>query len=189
MDELIEVWKNKRGLVLIAATAVMYALILTVFNEIQWDIAGIAVRPAAALPVLFGILLGPAAAWGFGIGNIAGDLTGSWSLMSVSGFLINFLYPYLSYLLWHRLMKGRELKMDRYGTGYYLLTAFIATFVCMALLAALGAVFFGRPFESKFIDYFSNNIIWTMIAGSLLSWLTFNVAVRKGLVCGKKWKV
>ena len=71
----------------------------------------------------------------------------------------------------------------------YLLTAFIATFVCMALLAALGAVFFGRPFESKFIAYFSNNIIWTMIAGSLLSWLTFNVAVRKGLVCGKKWKV
>ena len=122
-------------------------------------IAGIPIRPAAALPIVFGILWGPAAAWGLGIGNIAGDLFGSWSLMSIFGFLINFLYPYLSYLLWHRMMKGHEIRMGTYSIGCYWIIAFVVTLACMALLAACGTVFLARPFESKFISYSGNNII------------------------------
>ncbi|HEX3002446.1 MAG TPA: QueT transporter family protein, partial [Methanoregula sp.] len=61
------------------------------------------------MPVPLGILFGPAAAWGLGIGNLVGDyFGGSWSVMSIFGFLINILIPYLSYRFFHRLMRGAE---------------------------------------------------------------------------------
>lgn len=187
MHELAEVWTRKQGLTWIAVTAILYALVLIPFNQIQWDVAGIPIRPAAALPVVFGILWGPAAAWGLGIGNIAGDLSGSWSLMSFIGFLINVLYPYLSYRLWHRLMKGHELRMNHYSLAMFLLVTFVTTLACLALLAACGTIFFNRPFESKFIGYFGNSIVWAMIAGPVIfSWI-FTKAVGNGWVYGREW--
>ena len=188
MHELAEVWTRKQGLTWIAVTAILYALVLIPFNQIHWDVAGIPIRPAAALPVVFGILWGPAAAWGLGIGNIAGDLAGSWSLMSSIGFLINVLYPYLSYLLWHRLMKGHELRMNPYSLAWFLLVTFVTTLAGMALLAACGTIFFNRPFESKFIGYFGNSIVWAMIAGPVIFGLIFEKAVRNGWVYGREWR-
>jgi hypothetical protein len=188
MHELARVWAEKKGLTLIAVNALVYALVLIPFNRLQWNIVGIPIRPAAALPVVLGIIWGPAAAWGLGIGNVAGDLFGSWSPMSIFGFLINFLYPYLSCLLWHRLTKGHEIRAGPYGLGCYWLVAFVVTLACMALLAASGTIFFGRPFESKFIGYFGNNIIWAMTLGALIFWLTLETAFRKGLVYGREWE-
>jgi energy-coupling factor transport system substrate-specific component len=187
MHELAEVWTEKKGLALIAVNAFLYALLLIPFNQVHWDIAGITVRPAAALPVVFGILWGPAAAWGLGIGNIAGDLFGSWSPMSIFGFLANFLYPYLSYLLWHRLMRGRDVRMDSSGLVLFWMVTFITTLACMFLLAVSGTIFFNRPFESKFISYFGNNILWAMAVGPVLFRLTLEKAIRKGLVYGREW--
>lgn len=187
MHELLEVWTEKKGLLFIALSAVIYLVVLALFNQVHWVIAGISIRPAAALPVVFGILWGPAAAWGLGIGNIAGDLSGSWSPMSTFGFLINFLYPYLSYLLWHRLMKGHDTRTDRYSLGCFLLVTFGITFVCMTLLAACGTIFFARPFESKFISYFGNNILWAMTVGTFIFWMVLEKAVRNGFVYGSEW--
>jgi energy-coupling factor transport system substrate-specific component len=107
--------------------------------------------------------------------------------MSITGFFINFLYPYLSYLLWHRLMKGREVRMDRYCLTCFLLVTFVTTLACMALLAACGTLFFSRPFESKFISYFGNSIIWAMVAGPVLFRLGLKKAVRNGYVYGREW--
>ncbi len=188
MHELVSVWTRRDGLKWIAVSALVYALVLIPFNRLQWIIAGIPIRPAAALPVVLGILWGPAAAWGLGIGNVAGDLFGSWSPMSIAGFFVNFLYPYLSYLLWHRLMKNRTIRRDFYGLGCYWLVAFVTTLACMALLAASGTIFFGRPFVSKFTGYFGNNITWAMTLGALLFWLVLEKAARKGLVYGREWE-
>jgi len=119
---------------------------------------------------------------------VAGDLSGSWSPMSIFGFLINILYPYLSYLLWHRLMKGHELRMGTYSTGCYWIVAFVVTLASMALLAVCGTVFFGRPFESKFVSYSGNNLLWVMTAGAVIFWVTLDRAVRKGFVYGREWR-
>ena len=188
MHELVRVWTERKGMIFIALSALLYALVLVPFNQVQWSIAGVSLRPAAALPVVFGILWGPAAAWGLGIGNLAGDLSGSWSPMSLFGFLINFLYPYLSYLLWHRMMKGHEVRIGPYSIGCYWLVALLITLACMALLAACGTLFFGRPFESKFISYSGNNLIWAMTAGAVIFWLVLEKAARKGLVYGREWR-
>lgn len=187
MHELAEVLTDRKGLIWIAVTAILYILVLIPFNQYHWEIAGIVLRPAAILPVVCGILWGPAAAWGLGIGNVAGDLFGSWSPMSVFGALINFLYPYFSYLLWHRLMKGHEIRMDPFGLGVFWAVTFVTTFTCMFLLAACGTIFFGRPFESKFVSYFGNNIFWAMLGGPVLFRLMFEPAFRNGFVYGREW--
>ena len=60
MHELARAWTEKRGLILIAVSAFIYALVLIPFNQVNWVISGISIRPAAALPVVLGILWGPA---------------------------------------------------------------------------------------------------------------------------------
>ncbi len=187
MHELAEVLTDRKGLTWIVVTALFYVLVLVPFNQYHWEIAGIALRPAAVLPVVCGILWGPAAAWGLGLGNVTGDLFGSWSLMSIFGFLINFLYPYLAYRLWHRLMKDHEIRRDPFCLGCFWAVTLVTTFFCMLLLAASGTIFFGRPFESKFISYFGNSIFWAMIAGPILFRLMFVPAFRNGLVYGREW--
>jgi energy-coupling factor transport system substrate-specific component len=187
MHELAEVLTDRKGLTWIAVNAFLYILVLVPFNQYHWEIAGIALRPAAVLPVVFGILWGPAAAWGLGIGNVVGDLFGSWSLMSIFGFLINFLYPYLAYLLWHRAMNGHRIRADLFGLGCFWAVTLVTTLTCMVILAASGTIFFARPFAGKFISYFGNSIFWAMIAGPVLFWLMFEPAFRNGLVYGREW--
>jgi len=187
MHELLSVWSNKKGLKLIEAHALVYALLLIPFNQLQWVVAGIPVRPAAAIPVVCGILFGPAAAWGLGIGNIAGDLFGSWSLMSIVGFFINMAYPYLAYVLWHMLVKTREARPDPYMIFSFWFVTIVVTFLSIVLLAGAGTLFFDRPFESKFIGYFTNSILLAMLAGTLLFYALYGWAEKRDWFYGKKW--
>lgn len=189
MHELAGVWTDRKGLTWIAVTALFYAIILIPFNQYNLQIAGIGLRPAAVLPVVCGILWGPAAAWGLGIGNILGDLAGSWSPMSVFGFFNNFFYAYLSYLLWHRMMRGRKDLLDSYGLGCFWAVTLVVTFCCLLCLAACGTAFFGRPFESKFISYFGNAIFWAMLAGPVFFWLIHEPAIKNDLVYGRAWEM
>ena len=187
MHELLSVWTTKKGLKLIGAHALVYALLLIPFNQLQWVVAGIPVRPAAAIPVICGILFGPTAAWGLGIGNIFGDLYGSWSLMSIAGFAINVIYPYFAYRLWHILIKTREEKPDQYMMFSFWFVTIVTTFLSMFLLAGAGTVFFGRPFESKFIGYYTNSILLAMLVGALLFYFLYPWAVKRDIVYGRKW--
>lgn len=187
MHELAEVLTDRKGLTWIVVTALFYVLVLVPFNQYHGEIAGITLRPAAVLPVVCGILWGPAAAWGLGLGNVTGDLFGSWSLMSIFGFLNNFIYSYLAYRLWHWLMKSHEIRMDLFCLGAFWAVTLVTTIFCMLFLAASGTIFFARPFESKFISYFGNSIFWAMIAGPILFRLTLEPAFRNGLVYGREW--
>jgi len=189
MHELFRVLTDRKGLIWIAVTALFYVLVLVPFNQYNVEIAGITLRPAAVLPVVCGILWGPAAAWGLGIGNIIGDLFGSWSPMSIFGFLINFLCPYLAYVLWHRLMRDRNIQFDPYGLCCMWAVTIVATLLSMFLLAACGTIFFSRPFVSKFISYFGNNIFWAMLGGPVLFRLLYEPAIRNGFVYGQEWDI
>lgn len=188
MHELAEAWTSRDGRIRIAATAVLYVLVLIPFNYLGIQVSGIPLRPAAFLPVPLGILCGPAAAWGLGIANIAGDFFGgSWSLMSIPGALVNFLLPYLSYRLFHALMRESAIRRDLPTTGWFLFVSLVATTGCMLLLAACGTIFFGRPFESKFISYTGNSLFWTLTVGTVFFWLLVDPAWRKRLVYGREW--
>lgn len=188
MHELARVLVERRGITWVAITAVLYALVLIPFNQAGFVVAGIPVRPAAALPVVLGILFGPAAAFGCAIGNVAGDIYGSWSAMSIAGCVVNFIYPYLSYRLWHRMMGSRDIRVDLHSTATYLVVALVATIACMLLLAGCGTLLFGRPFESKFTGYISNNLAWALTLGTVLFIAVLGPAFRNGYVYGREWE-
>jgi energy-coupling factor transport system substrate-specific component len=188
MHELATVWTDRNGRIWIGATALFYVLVLIPFNDPGIDIFGISLRPAAFMLVTFGILFGPAGAWGIGIGNIVGDFFGgSWSAMSIFGFLINVLIPYLSYRIFHHLMRGQSIRRDFRTFACFLAVSLVVITSCMVLLAACGTLFFDRPFLAKVTGYVGNNLFWAMVVGPAFFWLVIDAALRNNLVYGHEW--
>ncbi len=107
MRDAIAMWRNTKMVVLVALSAALYAAILIPFKPIP-IIPGITeIRPAAAVPIVTGLLFGPAAAWGCGMGNLIGDFFGTVGPGSLFGLLGNFLLAYIPYRLWHLIYRGR----------------------------------------------------------------------------------
>jgi len=103
MREIFKMWKSTKMVVLVALCAGLYAALLIPFKALVL-IPGITeFRPASALPVVFGLLFGPAGAWGAAIGNLIGDFFGSLGIGSAFGFVGNFMFAYVPYKLWKNL--------------------------------------------------------------------------------------
>jgi energy-coupling factor transport system substrate-specific component len=103
MGELLGMWRNTRMVVLTAICAALYAAVLIPFKVVPL-IPGITeFRPANAVPVVCSLLFGPAAAWGSAFGNLIGDFFGGLGPGDVFGFLANFCYGLVPYLVWEAL--------------------------------------------------------------------------------------
>ncbi len=100
MQEIVTMWKNTKMIVLSALTAAVFASVLIPFKGIPIIPGFTEVRPANVIPVVFGILFGPAAAWGAAFGNLIGDFFGTLSAGSLFGFIGNFFFAFLPYKLW-----------------------------------------------------------------------------------------
>lgn len=104
MKELLSLWKYTRMIVLVAVCAAVYAAVLIPFKIAVPLVPGFTeIRPANALPIVFSLLFGPAAAWGSAFGNLIGDFFGTLGLGSLFGMIGNFLYGYLPYRIWRRI--------------------------------------------------------------------------------------
>ena len=101
MKAAITMWKNKRMIILAAVCAVIYggarALLMIDFPLLAPEVVGMGV--ANLLPMLFGLLFGPAGAWGVAIGHLAGDL-GALTWRSLFESVSIFLLGYLPYTMW-----------------------------------------------------------------------------------------
>lgn len=102
MKELITMWKHTKMVALVALSAALYAAILIPFKGFQ-IIPGVDLRPSTVIPVVVGILFGPAAAWGCAIGNLVADFFGTIGIGSIFGFIGNFLFAYTAYKLWYQM--------------------------------------------------------------------------------------
>jgi energy-coupling factor transport system substrate-specific component len=100
--------------------------------------------------MVFGLLFGPAGAWGTAIGNLIGDIFGgTLGPGSIAGFVGNFLLGYLPYTMWTTFFpfaeKSREWNFGswRSWTNYILVT-FISSGSCAVVIGvavdALGIV-------------------------------------------------
>ncbi|HUT53769.1 MAG TPA: QueT transporter family protein [bacterium] len=113
MRDAMVMWRNPRLVVLAAVCAAVYAAAMVPFKVLVIFPGLAEVRPAAALPVVFSFLFGPAGAWGAGLGNVVGDvLGGMFGPGSIFGFLANFAYGYIPYKLWEALMGSREVTAE-----------------------------------------------------------------------------
>ncbi len=136
-------WKNTRMIILVAVCAAIYSAALVAFKTAIPLIPGITeVRVGNVFPMTFGLMFGPAGAWGAGLGNLIGDLFGgTFGPGSLAGFLGNFLLAYLPYTLWTSLVpfsqKSRAWQSQRWQSwACYFLIAFISAAACAVVISA-----------------------------------------------------
>ncbi len=170
MKEVFSMWKKTKMVVLVALSAGLYAALLIPFKGFVL-IPGITeFRPASVLPVVLGLLFGPAGAWGSAIGNLIGDFFGSLGIGSFFGFIGNFMFAYVPYKLWMNLgLVSRDdmepdLKSKRKIVAY-VLVAVLGSLAC-ALVIAWGLEVLGLvPFAALGSIISLNNSIPAVVLG------------------------
>jgi energy-coupling factor transport system substrate-specific component len=171
MREIFTMWSNTRMVVLTALTAALYAAILIPFKPIPIIPGFTEIRPAVAVPLVFGLLFGPAAAWGSGLGNVIGDFFGgTLGLGSVFGFFGNFFFALAPYKLLGSPAAGADAaKLPGWrGTAGFLSAAVLASAVCAATVA-WGTDLFGLvPFTALGSVIFVNNVLVGVFLGPVL---------------------
>jgi len=100
MRDVFVMWRNTRMVVLVALSAAIYAAILIPFKIIPIVPGFTELRPGNAVPIVCGLLFGPAAAWGCAIGNLIADFFGTIGPGSFFGMIGNFLFAYVPYRIW-----------------------------------------------------------------------------------------
>ncbi len=190
MKEVVSMWKNTRMIILVALSAAIYAAFLIVFKGGIPIVPGITeVRPANVFPPVFGLLFGPAGAWGSAIGNLIGDLFGgTLGIGSIFGFFGNFFLGFIPYKMWGATF-GLVKKDDMAQTTNSLpkiiafeiiaLTASAACAIIIAWYLDLAAIV---PFAFLSITITVNNFAAAFILGPILIVLLYPRVKRWGLI-------
>jgi energy-coupling factor transport system substrate-specific component len=144
MRAAFAMWANSRMIILAAVCAAIYGAALIAFKTAIPLIPGITeLRVGNIFPIAFGLLFGPAGAWGTALGNFIGDLFGgTLGPGSIAGFVGNFLLGYLPYALWTQLFPWAHLTRDwRAGSWAHRVNFFLVTFISGAACAVVISAF------------------------------------------------
>ncbi|MFW5939119.1 MAG: QueT transporter family protein [Halolamina sp.] len=189
MRELLTMWRNTRMIMLTAVVAAVYAATLIPFNAIVIVPGLTSVRPANVFPVIFGLLFGPAAAWGSAIGNLISDVfSGQFGPGSLGGFLGNFAFAFLSYRLWGNLgpLSSGEEPDFRSDAGRqlaeYVAVAVICSTACAAIIAWWLDILGLFPFSVFATIVTINNTLAAAVLGPPLLYLVYPRIKEMGLL-------
>jgi energy-coupling factor transport system substrate-specific component len=172
MKEVFTMWRHTQLVVLTALSAAIYAAVLIPFKGFPIVPGFIELRPANVFPVVFGLLFGPAGAWGAAIGNLIGDFFGTLTLGSAAGFVGNFFLAYLPYKMWSAYFRSDENMEQNVDSGkklaVYIAVAFLASLVCALIIAWFLALFRLLPFPAGLALVALNNAIMAIVLGPVL---------------------
>ncbi|HOU31818.1 MAG TPA: QueT transporter family protein [Synergistaceae bacterium] len=170
MYEVFSMWGKTKMVVLVALCAGLYAALLIPFKGFVLIPGVTEFRPASALPVVMGLLFGPAGAWGSAIGNLIGDFFGSLGIGSLFGFVGNFFFAYVPYKLWINLGLVPSQDREPHPTSRrkvvaYVVVSFLGSAGC-ALPIAWGLELLGMvPFGALGSIIVLNNTIPAVVLG------------------------
>lgn len=181
MKEIFNVFGDTKKIVIVAVTAAIYAGMLIPFKPIQIIPGLTELRPASVIPVLFGVLFGPAAAWGSAIGNLIADFFGMLTLGSIFGFIGNFFFSYVAYKLWNVLIKT-EIIPNIKQIVIFIFVSIISSFTCAAIIGIGVEAVKLAPGMAIFLIIFINNSIMSSILGSILLKLIYKRIEKMGLI-------
>jgi energy-coupling factor transport system substrate-specific component len=155
MREVWRMWRYSTMVVLTVLTAGLFAAILIPFKGIPLVPGVTELRPANVIPVVFGLLFGPAGAWGSALGNLIGDFFGTLGIGTFFGFWGNFLAAYLPYKMWQGRDPGQlSRSLPRFG-----LAALLGAMAC-ALAIGFGLELFRLlPFSVIGLAVLLNNAV------------------------------
>ncbi len=166
MNEILSVFKSKQKLLHIGICTLIFIGMAVPFKVMVLIEGFTEVRPVNAVPVVAGLIFGPAGAWGCAIGNLIADLFGTFSKASVLGFVGNFIAAYLPYKLWH--LTGREEKPNvksHKNIVKYILISTIAALATAILIACGLDVLFGMWMPRIFWIIFLNDMGFPILLG------------------------
>jgi len=164
MREVWRMWRYSTMVVLTVLTAGIFAAILIPFKGIPLIPGVTELRPANVIPVVFGLLFGPAGAWGAAFGNLIGDFFGTLGIGSFFGFWGNFLAAYLPYKMW----RDRPLGVLPRHLPRFVLAVLLGACGC-ALTVGFGLEAVGLlPFTIIALAVLVNNAVVTLILGPFL---------------------
>jgi|UniRef100_A0A7C3V7S6 energy-coupling factor transport system substrate-specific component len=164
MREVWRMWSYSTMVVLTVLTAGLFAAILIPFKGIPLIPGVTELRPANVIPLVFGLLFGPAGAWGAAFGNLIGDFYGTLGPGSFFGFWGNFLAAYLPYQMW----RGRSLEPIGLHWLRFILAALLGGTGC-ALVVGFGLDSLKLlPFSIIGVAVFLNNVLVALSLGPFL---------------------
>src|SRR5829696_2151556 len=186
MKEVLTMWRHTQMVVLVALSAAIYAAVLIPFKGFPLVPGYIELRPANAFPIVFGLLFGPAGAWGAAIGNLIGDFFGTLSLGSLGGFVGNFFLALLPYKMWSVFFRRDENMEENVDSakkfGVFILLTLLASAVCAVIIAWWVDVLAFFPFVVFFALVFFNNAVMGGVLGPILLLALYPRVKRWGLL-------
>lgn len=187
MKELITMWKYSTMVALTVLCAGIYMLLLLPSKAVPILTGYTEIKPATLFPVIFGLLFGPAGAWGAAIGNLASDLLGNFGVSSIFGFIGNFLYAYIPYKIWRniRLKHGEDrqptinsaAKLVEFG-----LVSVTASTACAVVIAWGLDILKLYPFAPLSVITLLSNAVITLIFGPIVLPLAYRLAKKAGVL-------
>ena len=180
-------WRHTQMVVLVALSAAIYAAVLIPFKGFAIIPGFTEVRPANVFPFVFGLLFGPAGAWGSAIGNLIGDFFGGTLRPgSIAGFVGNFFLGFLPYKMWGSFFRRGE-NMDQNVVSGKKLVVFIAIVILASAVCAVWIAWFNDlmgfvPFAALGSIITVNNAIAGILLGPILLLVLYPRVKRWGLL-------
>ena len=172
--------------VLVALSAAIYAAVLIPFKGFTIIPGFTEVRPANVFPFVFGLLFGPAGAWGAAIGNLIGDFFGTLGPGSIAGFIGNFFLGFLPYKMWGSFFRRGENMEQNVNSGkklaVYIAITILASAVCAVWIAWFNDLIGFVPFAALGAIITVNNAIAGVVLGPILLLVLYPRVKRWGLL-------
>jgi energy-coupling factor transport system ATP-binding protein len=182
MRDALVMWRNTKMAVLAALCAAVYAALIIPLKAIPIIPGFTELRPAIVVPIVGGLLFGPAAAWGCAFGTVLADFFGTIGPGSFFGFLGNFLFAYVAFRLWRILGRGRPATGEPRDAGLFAVVTVLAS-MCCAVVIGWGVDLLGMvPYQVLTGVITLNNSIGGILLGLLLLPLLYVRARRWGLL-------
>jgi energy-coupling factor transport system substrate-specific component len=172
--------------VLVALSAAIYAAVLIPFKGFTIIPGFTEVRPANVFPFVFGLLFGPAGAWGAAIGNLIGDFFGTLGIGSIAGFVGNFFLGFLPYKMWGSFFRRGENMEQNVNSGkklaVYIAITILASAICAVWIAWFNDLIGFVPFAALGAIITVNNAIAGIVLGPILLLVLYPRVKRWGLL-------
>lgn len=166
-------WKHTKMVVLAAVTAALYAGLMLPFKAIVIVPGFTELRPAVCIPIVFGLLFGPAAAWGSAVGNLIGDaLGGMLGPSSAFGFVGNFLLAAIPFAMYKSFRRREDAPVPSLtgARGWLKFSGAVvaASAACAATIGIGVDLFRFYPYTMMASVIFINNVVMPLIIGPIL---------------------
>jgi energy-coupling factor transport system substrate-specific component len=185
MIDLISMWRSPKMVAYFTFTTALYTALL--YPVSQFSLFGLQadyLRFAMCIPVAFGFLFGPAAAWGAGLGNLIFDATTNSGLTWISplGFLGNFLIAYIPYALWTRITSEQPDMRSLKKIALFMGLVCLATTIC-GLVIGWGLLYlYQSPFIMLTYTIIASDTLWAVLLGPVVLAACYGYFNKRGLL-------